>query len=114
MVDKNLVELGKYAEEIQNKKPIELIDEYLKNIDTEMKNISEESNILGDKFGNDLVRIIDKYKMQGISDVLVSYHLLSLLVSYIKCSLIEEKAAILNIEKNLYKNDMRFLFKGKT
>ena len=114
MVDENLLELGRYAEEIQKKDTIDLIEEYLKNIEKEINDIDDESNILGATFGNDLVRLIDKYKAMGISDILVSYHLMSLLDFYIKRSLIEEKAAILNIEKNLYKNEMRFLFKGKT
>ncbi len=113
MIDERLKELGEYAEKIQKKEPIELLDKYLKDIESEIKDSSQESINLGNNFGEDLVDIIDKYKKKGISDIQISYHMLSLLVSYIKKSLIEEKAAILNIDKRLYKKDMRFLFKGK-
>lgn len=113
MIDEKLKELGEYAEKIQKKEPMELLDEYLKNIESEIENSPQKSINLGNDFGEELVEIINKYNKKGISDAQISYHMLSLLVSYIKKSLIEEKAAILNIDKSLYKKRMHFLFKGK-
>ena len=113
MNNEKLKELGKYADDLEKTEPIELVDKFLKNIDEEINTSSEESMSLGNKFGKEVVRIIDNYKYQGISDIQISYHMLSLLVGYIKSSLVEEKAALLNIDKNLYKKDMHFLFKGK-
>jgi hypothetical protein len=113
LIDERLKELGEYAEKIQKKEPIKLLDEYLKNIESEIGDSPQESIDLGNNFGEELVELIDKYKKKDISDIQISYHMLSLLVSYIKKSLIEEKAAILNIDRRLYKKEMHFLFKGK-
>lgn len=113
MINKKLKELGEYAEEIQKKEPIELLEEFLKDLNSEIKEFTDESIKLGNQFGENIVKVIDRFKREGISDAQISYHMLSLLVIYIKRSLIEEKAAILNIDRSLYKKEMRFLFKGK-
>jgi len=113
MLDNNIVKLGKYAEELEKKEPIELINEYKNQIENKIDNLSEEDKNLGYGFGKETVKIIDNYKYKGTLDDLIAYHLLSLLVSFIKRSLIEEKANLLGIEKNLYKQEMRLLFKGK-
>jgi len=56
---------------------------------------------IGNWFGHEVIRSIDEHKKKGIVPNLVSYHLLSILVSYIKKTMVENKANTLGIEKNL-------------
>ncbi len=64
-------------------------------------------------FGNEIIQVIDNYKEKGLSNSIISYHLFSVLVNFIKNSVIEQKASELEIDRTLYKQEMRLLFKGK-
>jgi hypothetical protein len=56
---------------------------------------------------------ISNYEEKGLSNNIISYHLHNILFNIIKKSMIEKKASELEIDKRLYKNEMRLLFKGK-
>ena len=113
MIADKLKELGEYAEELDKEKPGELLENYMKQIEGELRRLPEEQLILGNKFGNDIVRTINDYIKKGTLNSVISYHLLNVLVSYVKLSLIENKANLFGIDRKLYKQEMNLLFKGK-
>ncbi len=113
MIADNLKKLGKYAEDLEKEDPFDLLNNYINEISKELENISDYHSKLGNEFGNDLTKVIKQYTLKNLLPSLISYHILSLLVSFIKKSLIEKKAFSLGIEPNLYKQEMKFLFKGK-
>ena len=95
MIEKKLDELGKYAKEIKNEEPVKLIEKYFNQKE------------------NDIVKIINNYKEEGLPDKMISSHLFVIFISFIKKSMIGLKASELDIDASLYKNEMRFLFKGR-
>ena len=104
MIDKKLDELGKYAEEIAQPEPLKLIDEYFKQNEVQ----SQEDNLseFEQDFVNDIIKIINKYKDEGMPDKMISFHLFGIFLSFIKKSMIELKASELDIDRKLYKNQM--------
>ena len=113
MIDKKLDELGRFSEELEKTDPVKLIEKLLEGLQDEIKDLTEEELMIGNWFGHEIIRAIEEYNKKGIVNNLISYHLLSILVSYIKKTLVENKANTLGIEKNLFKQEMRLLFKGK-
>ncbi len=113
MIADKLKELGDYAEELEKEKTSELLEKYMKQIEGELKNLPEEQLILGNKFENEVIRTINDYNKKGTLNSVISYHLLNILVNYIKLSLVENKANLFGINRKLYKQEMNFLFKGK-
>jgi hypothetical protein len=111
MIDKKLDKLGKYAEEILNEEPSNLIDRYFKQ--NELKNLRDNKSDFEKNFENEIIKSIDNYKNEGLPDNLISYHIYNILVDFIRKSMVEMKACELEIDDTLYKNQMRFLFKGK-
>ena len=113
MIADKLKELGDYAEELEKEKIGELLENYMKQIEGELRYLSEEQLILGNKFGDDIIRTINDYIKNGTLNSVISYHLLNILVSFVKLSLVENKANLYGIDRRLYKQEMNFLFKGK-
>jgi hypothetical protein len=113
MIADKLEKLGEYARELDKEKPGELVENYMKQIESELRRLPKEQLILGNKFGNDITRTINNYIKKGTLNSVISYHLLNVLVSYVKLSLIENKANLFGIDRKLYKQEMNFLFKGK-
>ena len=113
MIDKKLDELGKYVEEIEKKEPYDLLKLYMNQVNEELKNTDNVQSEIEQDFGNEIVQVIDNYKENGLSNSIISYHLYSVLVNFIKNSVIEQKASELEIDRTLYKQEMRLLFKGK-
>lgn len=113
MIDDKLKKLGDYIEELEKEKPSVLIEDFLKQIENEINNLSVEQLELGNQFGNNIIITINEYIDKNILKNIIGYHLLSILVSFIQKSLVEDKANLLGIDKNLYKKDMNLLFKGK-
>ena len=111
MIEKKLDELGKYAEEIEKEEPLKLIGRYFKQ--NELEGLESTKSIFEKDFVNDIIQIINKFKNEGLPDRIISYHLFNTFISFIKKSLVELKANDLGIDTNLYKNEMRFLFKGR-
>lgn len=113
MINDKLKKLGDYIEELEKEKPNVLIEDFLEEIENEISNLPEEQLQLGNQFGNNIVITINEYIEKDTLKNIIGYHLLSILVSFIKKSRIEEQANLLGIDKNLYKKDMSLLFKGK-
>ena len=113
MIADKLKELGDYAEELEKEKTGELLENFMEQIKSEIRSLEEEQLILGDKFGNDIIRIVNNYINKGTLNSVISYHLLNVLVRYVKLSLVEIKANLFGIDRKLYKQEMNFLFKGK-
>ncbi len=113
MIADKLKELGEYAEDLEKEDPLDLLNFYFNKITGNLENIAEYQSKLGNEFGYGVTMLIRDYTSKDLLPILISYHLLSLLVSFIKKSMVEEKANSLGIEKNLYKQEMKFLFKGK-
>ena len=113
MIEDKLKQLGVYAEELEKEEPLDLLNYYINQITEEIKNFSDNQTSLGNDFRNDVVKVINSYTSKDLITPIVSYQLLCILVSYVKKSMIENKANSLGIEKNLYKQEMKFLFKGK-
>ena len=113
MIADELKQLGKYAEELEKEEPINLLNYYLNQITEELDNLPDYQTNLGNDFRNDIVKVIENYTSKDLITPMVSYQLFCTLVSNVKKSMIENKANSLGIEKNLYKQEMKFLFKGK-
>jgi hypothetical protein len=113
MIDKKLNELGKYVEEIQKKESFNLLKAYMNQVNEELKDTDNVQSDIELDFENKLVQVIDNYKEKGLSNSIISYHLFNIIINFIKNSVIEQKASELEIDKRLYKNEMRLLFKGK-
>jgi len=113
MIGDELKQLGEYAEELEKEKPLDLLNNYFNQITEELENLPDYQSSLGNEFGNDVVKVLNDYTFKDLITPLASYQLLCVLVSFIKKSMIENKANSLGIEKNLYKQEMKFLFKGK-
>ena len=113
MIDKKLDELGIYIEEIQKKEPYDLLKTYMNQVNEELKTTDNVQSEIELDFGNEIIQVIDNYKEKGLSNSIISYHLFSVLVNFIKKSVIEQKASELEIDRTLYKQEMRLLFKGK-
>lgn len=113
MISNKLKELGEYAEELEKQKTGELIENYMKQIEGELRGLPEGQIILGNKFKDDIIRTIKDYLKNSTLNSVISYHLLNVLDSFIKLSLVENKANLFDIDRKLYKQEMSFLFKGK-
>lgn len=113
MIEDKLKQLGEYAEELEKEEPLDLLNNYINQITVELENLPDYQLNLGDEFEKDVIKVIDDYTLKDLLTPLISYYLLSVLVSFIKKSMIENKANSLGIERNLYKQEMKFLFKGK-
>ena len=85
----------------------------MNQVNEELKITDNVQSEIEQDFGNEIVQVIDNYKENGLSNSIISYHLYSVLVNFIKNSVIEQKASELEIDRTLYKQEMRLLFKGK-
>jgi hypothetical protein len=113
MISDKLRELGEYAEDLEKEDPLDLLSYYFNKIMKELEDIPDYQRKLGNDFGNSIEDTIKKYGSKDLLSTQISYHLLIVLVSLIKKNMIKEKANSLGIEKNLYKQQMKVLFKGK-
>jgi hypothetical protein len=113
MLDEKLEELGKYAEELEKLESMELVDKYLNKNIKDLKKLQKNQLNLLDEFKDDITKIINNYSKKNLLNPTISYYLFIILVSFIKISLIEEKANSLHIDRRLYKNEMSILFKGR-
>jgi hypothetical protein len=113
MISNNLKELGEYAEDLEKEDPLDLLNYYFNKKMEDLENIPDYQLKIGDDLSKSIKDIIKNYDSKEIISTHISYQLLIVLVSYIKKTLIEEKANSLGIEKSLYKHEMKMLFKGK-
>jgi len=112
MIKDKLKKLGEYADELQKEEPFELLYNYTCKITEELENLPEYQSNIGNEFSKKVINIVNEYTNKDINPSEISYQLLNVLVSYIKKTMIEEKAISLGINSNLYKKEMKFLFKG--
>jgi len=113
MINKKLEEFGRYANDLEKEKPIDLLKNYINQINEELKSTDKKQSEIEVNFGNEIIQLIKNYKEKEISNSIISINLFSVLVNFIKNSLIEQKASDLEIDRTLYKQEMRVLFKGK-
>ena len=112
MIKDELKQLGEYADELDKEEPFDLLYNYICEITKEIENLPDFQINLGNEFSNKVASVVNDYNNRDLTNSLVSYQLLSVLVSFIKKSMIEDKAISLGINRNLYKKEMKFLFKG--
>lgn len=112
MIKDQLKKLGEYAEELEKEDPLDLLHIHISKIMEELDGLPEYQSNLGNEFRNTIVKVVNDYTSRDLSSSVVSYQLLSVLVSFIKKSMIEDKAISLGVNRNLYKKEMKFLFKG--
>jgi len=97
MIDEKLDELGKYVEEITKKESFNLIKSYMVQVSEEFENSDSVQSDIELDLKKEIIKIISNYEEKGLSTNII----------------IEKKASDLEIDKRLYKNEMRLLFKGK-
>ena len=68
---------------------------------------------IDNNFNKNISKVIINYKNKGASNSFIIIMLYFYLIDLVRKTLIEEKAELLGIDRNLYKNEMGFLFKGK-
>ena len=110
MIMNKLRELGEYVEEMDRIKPIELLETNLRKIE---KEFPTEQNDLEDKFNEDVFKVVEEYRKKGASNSVIICELYNILISFLRKTLIEEQVESLGIDRKMYKEEMRLLFKGK-
>ena len=113
MIDKKLDELGKYVEEIHKKDSFDLLRSYMIQVNEELENNDSVQSDFELDFEKEIIKIISNHEEKGLSNNIISYYLYIILCDVIKKSMIGKKASDLEIDKRLYKNEMRLLFKGR-
>lgn len=112
MIKDELKKLGEYAEELEKEEPFDLLYNYICRITGELDSFPDYQLNIGNEFADKVKNIVDVYRSKDLSSSVVSYQLITVLINFIKTSMIEDKAISLGINKNLYKKEMKFLFKG--
>ena len=113
MINKKLDILGKYAEKIENEEPLKLLVDYFNQKENEIKKSTIEHPVLEKEFIDNIEQVVNKYEKKGLTDIIILSHIFNIFIRTIKKSMIENKAGDLGINKTLYKQEMRILFKGK-
>lgn len=113
MIKDKLKELSKYIEKIDEIKPIELLESNIRKIEKDLQNLPREQLDLGDKFSKDILNQVNEYKKKELFNSVITYGLYDALISLLRKSMIEAQAELLGIDRKMYKEEMRLLFKGK-
>lgn len=113
MIKDKLKELSKYIEKIDEIKPIELLEFNMKKIEKDLQRLPREQLDLGDKFSKDILSQVNEYKKKELFNPVIIYELYNALIVLLRKSMIEAQAELLGIDRKMYKEEMRLLFKGK-
>jgi hypothetical protein len=114
MIGIKLKELEEYIKKIDKFKPIRFLESYIKKIEDDLKEIDNEQLRIAELFNQDLILLIEKYTNKRIYNSIIINEMYNFIINFSRRSAIESKAALLGINKKLYKKEMSFLFKGKT
>jgi len=113
MLNDKLKELGDYIDNVYSLKPMKLLEVNITKIEEDLKNLSKEQVDLGNNFNKDVSNIIKDFKKKETCNPVIIYELYTILIDFLRKSVIEEQAEILGIDHKMYKEEMRLLFKGK-
>jgi len=113
MIKDKLKELSKYIEEIDEIKPIGLLESNIRKIEKDLQNLPREQLDLGDKFSKDILKQVNEYKKKELFNSVITCELYNILIGLIRKSMVEAQAELLGIDRKMYKEEMRLLFKGK-
>jgi hypothetical protein len=113
MIKDKLNKLGDCVDEIYKLKSIELLGVNIIKIEEDLKNLPKEQVDLGYNFRKDISNMIKDSKNKGTCNPVIIYELYNILIDSLRKSVIEERAEQLGIDKKMYKEEMRLLFKGK-
>jgi len=113
MIEKQLQQLSKYITSIEQQKPLDFFCKQIQLIEQKTDNLSFSSKDIK-PIHSEFNSLIKSYEKQGISIETLILTLYEQLLSLTKKQAIHSYAYELGIEPTLYKNKMRFLFKGKT
>ena len=113
MIKDKLNELGEFVETINETKPITLLETNIKKIEENLKEFPIEQFNLGHSFSKDILEIVEEHKIKETSNSIIICELYNIIINILRKTTIEEKAELLGIDKKLYKNEMKLLFKGK-
>ena len=114
MIGNKLKELEEYIKKIDEVKPIRFLETYMKQIGDDFKEVPNEQLKIAEVFNKDLIELIEKYTKKRIQKSIIINQMYNFIINFSRISAIESRAALLGIDKKLYKNEMSFLFKGKT
>jgi hypothetical protein len=85
----------------------------MKKYETDDRELSDDQLKYASDFHYNLIKLINNYKNKGLNGSLIVNDLYNVVIDISKKYAIEVKAMSLGIDKGLYKNEMRLLFKGK-
>jgi len=114
MIGIKLKELEEYIKTIDEIEPIRFLETYMKQIDDYLKEIPDEQLEIAEIFNKDLIELVERYNEKRIYKSIVINQIYNFIINFSRRSAIESRAALLGIDKTLYKKEMSFLFKGKT
>jgi hypothetical protein len=106
MIIKKLDQLDKYIKELNQQPPLEFFCQQIRSIQTEY------TPIKGSQFDQEIKQLMKSYQDKGISEEELIIRLYHTLLFLCKKHAIHSYAYELNLEPSLYKDEMRFLFKG--
>ena len=113
MIGKKLRELGEYIEKIDSFKPGKLLETHLIEVEKDLMDIPREQLEFGEKFGNDIIKVVKEHSKKGTSNSIILSELYNIVYSYARKSMIETRADLLGINRRMYKAEMNLLFKGR-
>ena len=113
MIREKLEKLGEYIDKIDGIKPIELLENYMREIEQYLKIIPSDQLEIGDEFNKYIYKIIKEYIKNGTSKYVIICQLYNILIKLIRKDMIETQAESLGIDRKMFKDEMNLLFKGK-
>ena len=114
MLSRKLQLLDKRINEIDQMKPIDFLSEALHEFHEEEKETADQIADQLQNFSDDLNHLLSQYQRRGISAERLSCEFYNVLLYYVRKTVIFSYARKLGIRSKLFKNQMDFLFKGKS
>ena len=114
MINKKLDLLRQRIKEIDTSDPDDYLSNFISSIKEDEVCKNKEMEPWVSSFEKDISSLIDSYESKGISFHMIGYQMYRVLLSYVRRISIYSYAQELQLDPVLFKDQMRFLFKGKS
>jgi len=114
MIKKKLDLLEERIQAIDDCRPFDFLAEFITSIHNEIPTIDKDVERWAATFNHEILQVIESFESQNISSRMLGYQLYSFLLGYLRKTAIFSYAEELDIDPVLFKDQMGFLFKGKS